>query len=156
EILDIFGSLGFEIGWGPEVDSEENNFTKLAFPPDHPAMDMQDSFWVKVRAGNARQRLLLRTHTSNVQVRTMSTRPPPLPVVSGGTVYRRDDDISHSPMFHQIEGFYVDENVSFAELKGVLSEFVHRLYSRDRRLRFRPSYFPFVEPGAEVDVDCTL
>jgi phenylalanyl-tRNA synthetase alpha chain len=156
EILDIFRSLGFQVGWGPQVESEENNFTKLAFPPDHPAMDMQDSFWVTVRDAKPDRRLLLRTHTSNVQVRYMSTHSPPMAVVSGGPVYRRDDDVSHSPMFHQIEGFYVDEKVSFAELKGVLTEFIHRLYSRNRKLRFRPSYFPFVEPGAEVDVDCVL
>lgn len=156
EILDIFRSLGFEASWGPEVELEENNFTKLAFPPDHPATDMQDTFWVDVAGGDKARRPLLRTHTSNVQVRQMSTRPPPLAVVSGGAVYRRDDDVTHSPMFHQIEGFLVDEHVSFAELKGVLTAFAQRLYGSDTQVRFRPSYFPFVEPGAEVDVGCVF
>jgi phenylalanyl-tRNA synthetase alpha chain len=100
--------------------------------------------------------VLLRTHTSNVQVREMSTREPPLAVVSGGPVYRRDDDVTHSPMFHQIEGFVVDERTSFAELKGVLTEFARRLYGEETSVRFRPSYFPFVEPGAEMDVGCVF
>ncbi len=156
EILDIFRSLGFEVAWGPEVELEENNFTKLAFPPDHPATDMQDSFWVKVEGGQPDARVLLRTHTSNVQVREMSTHTPPMAIVSGGTVYRRDDDVTHSPMFHQIEGFLVDERVSFAELKGVLTAFAERLYGPGTPVRFRPSYFPFVEPGAEMDVGCVF
>jgi len=155
EILDIFRSLGFAVAWGPEVELEQNNFTKLAFPPDHPAVDMQDTFWVRVVGSPESARTLLRTHTSNVQVREMSTNQPPLAVVSGGSVYRRDDDVTHSPMFHQIEGFLVGEAVSFAELKGCLTEFVHRLYG-ERNVRFRPSYFPFVEPGAEVDVACVF
>lgn len=156
EILEIFGALGFEIAWGPQVETETNNFEKLAFPPDHPATDMQDTFWVKVEGGQPDRRVLLRTHTSNVQVRQMSTREPPMAVVSGGAVYRRDDDVTHSPMFHQIEGFRVAERVSFAELKGVLIEFAQRLYGSSTPVRFRPSYFPFVEPGAEVDVGCVF
>ena len=156
EILDIFRSLGFEIAWGPEVELEHNNFTKLAFPPDHPATDMQDSFWVKVEGGRPDARVLLRTHTSNVQVREMSTHSPPMAIVSGGAVFRRDDDVTHSPMFHQIEGFLVNERVTFAELKGVLTEFARRLYGPETPVRFRPSYFPFVEPGAEVDVGCVF
>ncbi len=156
EILDAFRSLGCEVAWGPEVESEENNFTKLAFPPDHPATDMQDSFWVQVAGSAPEARLLLRTHTSSVQVREMSTHPPPLAIVSGGAVYRRDDDITHSPMFHQIEGFLVDEHVTFGQLKGVISEFLQRLYGEGTPVRFRPSYFPFVEPGAEVDVGCVF
>ena len=156
EILDAFRSLGFEIAWGPEVESEENNFAKLAFPPDHPATDMQDSFWVKVDGASADSRMLLRTHTSSVQIREMSRHPPPLALVSGGAVYRRDDDVTHSPMFHQIEGFLVDENVTFAQLKGVLTEFVQRLYGEGTPVRFRPSYFPFVEPGAELDIGCVF
>ena len=156
EILDIFRSLGFEIAWGPEVEHEANNFTKLAFPPDHPATDMQDSFWVRVEGGKPDARVLLRTHTSNVQVREMTTHRPPMAIVSGGAVYRRDDDLTHSPMFHQIEGFLIDEEVSFAHLKGVLTEFVQRLYGPTTSLRFRPSYFPFVEPGAEVDIGCAF
>jgi phenylalanyl-tRNA synthetase alpha chain len=156
EILDIFRSLGFEVAWGPQIELEEHNFTKLAFPPDHPATDMQDSFWVKVHGAPPDARVLLRTHTSNVQVREMSTHTPPMAIVSGGSVFRRDDDVTHSPMFHQIEGFLVDEKVSFAELKGVLTEFARRLYGANTPVRFRPSYFPFVEPGAEADVGCVF
>jgi phenylalanyl-tRNA synthetase alpha chain len=156
EILDVFRSLGFELAWGPEVELETNNFEKLAFPPDHPATDMQDTFWVNVEGASAGVRALLRTHTSSVQVREMTVHPPPLAIVTGGAVYRRDDDVTHSPMFHQVEGFYVAERVSFAQLKGVLTEFVQRLYGEDTPVRFRPSYFPFVEPGAEVDVGCVF
>jgi phenylalanyl-tRNA synthetase alpha chain len=154
--LEIFRSLGFEVAWGPQIELESHNFTKLAFPPDHPATDMQDSFWVKVEGGKPDARVLLRTHTSNVQVREMSTHTPPMAIVSGGSVFRRDDDVTHSPMFHQIEGFLVDERVSFAELKGVLTEFARRLYGPSTPVRFRPSYFPFVEPGAEADVGCVF
>jgi phenylalanyl-tRNA synthetase alpha chain len=156
EILDAFATLGFAVAWGPEVELEQNNFEKLAFPPDHPATDMQDSFVVDVEGGDPKSRVLLRTHTSNVQVREMSTHEPPLAVVSGGPVYRRDDDVTHSPMFHQIEGFVVDEHTSFAELKGVLTEFARRFYGEGTPVRFRPSYFPFVEPGAEMDVGCVF
>jgi phenylalanyl-tRNA synthetase alpha chain len=156
EILDVFGSLGFQLAWGPEVELESNNFTKLNFPPDHPATDMQDSFWVKVAGVPDTARLLLRTHTSTVQIRELRRHKPPLAIVSGGRVYRRDDDVTHSPMFHQVEGFMVDENVSFAELKGVLTTFAQRLYGDGIAVRFRPSYFPFVEPGAELDVDCVF
>ncbi len=149
ELLGIFKDLGFVVATGPEVELEENNFTKLAFPPDHPATDMQDSFWIGPG-------VLLRTHTSNVQIREMTRRAPPMAIVSAGSVYRRDDDITHSPMFHQIEGFLVDEHVSFAELKGVLTAFAERLYGPGTPTRFRPSYFPFVEPGAELDVGCAF
>lgn len=155
-VLDIFGELGFQIAWGPEVEMDVNNFTKLAFPPDHPAMDMQDTFWVSIADAMPDVRALLRTHTSNVQSRVLSSQKPPMAVVSGGRVYRRDDDVTHSPMFHQIEGFLVGERVSFAELKGVLTAFAQRLYGSDTPVRFRPSYFPFVEPGAEVDVGCVF
>lgn len=154
-LLSIFRELGFEIATGPEVELEANNFTKLAFPPDHPATDMQDSFWVEVE-GAASARTLLRTHTSAVQIREMSSRPPPMAVVSAGAVYRRDDDLTHSPMFHQIEGFMVDEGVSFAHLKAVVAAFAERLYGPGTPVRFRPSYFPFVEPGAEVDAGCAF
>jgi len=155
EVLQIFQSLGFVVAWGPEVELESNNFTKLAFPPDHPAMDMQDSFWVKVEGGRD-ARVLLRTHTSSVQIREMTSRKPPMAVVSGGSVYRRDDDVTHSPMFHQVEGFLVDQRVTFAELRGVLTAFAERLFGQKLPVRFRPSYFPFVEPGAEVDVACVF
>ena len=119
EILNIFRSLGFEVAWGPEVELEVNNFTKLAFPPDHPATDLQDTFWVRVLGGSPDARVLLRTQTSTVQIRELCRHSPPLAIVSGGSVYRRDDDVTHSPMFHQIEGLLVNEQVSFAELKGV-------------------------------------
>lgn len=149
ELVDIFRDLGFVVADGPEVEIEDNNFTRLGFPPDHPATDMQDSFWTTAGA-------VLRTHTSNVQVRAMMGREPPFAFVAPGTVYRRDDDVSHSPMFTQIEAFMVDRNVSFAVLKGTIVEFATRLYGSDTPVRFRPSYFPFVEPGAEVDVGCVF
>lgn len=149
ELLQIFRDLGFVAVDGPEIELEAHNFTNLAFPPDHPATDMQDSFWLGPE-------VLLRTHTSNVQSREMSTHKPPMAVVSAGTVYRRDDDATHSPMFHQIEGFLLGEKVSLAELRGVLSAFAERLYGPGTPTRFRPSYFPFVEPGAEVDVGCVF
>ncbi len=149
DLLAIFRDLGFAIADGPEVELEENNFTKLNFPPDHPATDMQDSFWVGTTT-------LLRTHTSNVQIREMIRNKPPLAVVSAGRVYRRDDDMTHSPMFHQIEGFMVDEGVSLANLKGVLTAFAERLYGPGTKVRFRPSFFPFVEPGVELDAGCVF
>jgi len=154
EIVDVLVSLGFAVHDGPEVELEENNFTKLAFPPDHPATDMQDSFWVASADPSAR--VLLRTHTSNVQIREMMGKTPPMAIVSAGQVYRRDEDVTHSPMFHQIEGFLVDERVSVAELKGVITAFAERLYGAGTPVRFRPSYFPFVEPGLEVDVGCVF
>jgi phenylalanyl-tRNA synthetase alpha chain len=149
EVTDIFRSLGFAIHDGPEIELEENNFTKLGFPPDHPATDMQDSFWTT-------DGFVLRTHTSNVQIRAMLSHKPPMAFIAPGTVFRRDDDATHSPMFNQIEGFLVDEHVTFAELKGVLGEFANRMYGPGTPIRFRPSYFPFVEPGAEVDVGCAF
>jgi phenylalanyl-tRNA synthetase alpha chain len=147
EIVDVLASLGFAVHDGPEIETEENNFSKLGFPPDHPATDMQDSFWT---TGG----LLLRTHTSNIQIRAMSTQPPPMAFIAPGTVYRRDDDATHSPMFHQVECFLVDEHVTVAHLKGVLGEFADRFFGAGTPVRLRPSYFPFVEPGAEVDVGC--
>jgi phenylalanyl-tRNA synthetase alpha chain len=149
ELLAIFRDLGFVAETGPEIELEENNFRKLAFPPDHPATDMQDSFWLGPG-------LLLRTHTSTAQPREFALRKPPMAIVSTGAVYRRDDDVTHSPMFHQIDGFLVDEHVSMAELKGVITAFIERLYGSGIPVRFRPSYFPFVEPGAEVDCGCVF
>jgi phenylalanyl-tRNA synthetase alpha chain len=149
EIVDIFRALGFAVHDGPEIDTEENNFTKLGFPPDHPATDMQDSFWTT--SGH-----VLRTHTSNVQILAMSTHKPPMAFIAPGATYRRDDDITHSPFFHQIEGFLVDEHVTLANLKGVLAEFVERLFGRGTPIRLRPSYFPFTEPSAEVDIGCVF
>jgi phenylalanyl-tRNA synthetase alpha chain len=157
DLVTIFRDLGFEVVPGPEVELEENNFTKLAFPPDHPATDMQDTFWVDVLDAEGRPRdgaVLLRTHTSNTQIRVMTELEPPFAVVSPGAVYRRDDDVTHSPMFHQLEGFLVDEGVSMADLKGALTAFAEALYGPGTPVRLRPSYFPFVEPGAELDVGC--
>ena len=149
EIVGVFRGMGFAVHDGPEIELEENNFTKLGFPPDHPATDMQDSFWTT-------NGLLLRTHTSNVQIRAMSANAKNLPIafVAPGTTYRRDDDATHSPMFSQIEAFLVDKKVSMANLRGVLAEFAERFFGPGSPVRWRPSYFPFVEPGAEVDVAC--
>jgi phenylalanyl-tRNA synthetase alpha chain len=160
EIVDVLVSLGFAVHDGPEVEVEENNFGKLGYPPDHPATDMQDTFWVDVRPAAAEPRAagakptLLRSHTSNIQVRAMIGHAPPMAFIAPGTTYRRDDDATHSPMFHQIECFLVDRNVTMAHLKGVLGEFAERFFGPGSPIRLRPSYFPFVEPGAEVDVGC--
>ncbi|HLK36007.1 MAG TPA: phenylalanine--tRNA ligase subunit alpha [Polyangiaceae bacterium] len=152
EIVDVLMSLGFAVHDGPEVELEDNNFTKLGFPADHPARDMQDSFWTRRSADGSA--MLLRTHTSNIQVRAMTSRPPPMAYIAPGTVYRTDDDATHSPMFHQIECFLIDEHVTMSHLKGVLGEFAERFFGSGTPVRLRPSYFPFVEPGAEVDVGC--
>jgi phenylalanyl-tRNA synthetase alpha chain len=157
DLLDIFTSMGFDIADGPEVELHEYNFDKLGFPKDHPATDMQDTFFVaSPDGGPAQNSVLLRTHTSTVQIREMLRRKPPLAVVSAGTTFRRDDDATHSPMFMQLEGFMVDEGIHFGHLKGVLTHFLRRLFGQDAPVRFRPSYFPFVEPGGEVDVGCTI
>ncbi len=147
EILAVFRGMGFAVHDSPEIDLEENNFSKLGFPPDHPATDMQDSFWTT-------NGLVLRTHTSNTQIRAMSTKKPPFAFVHAGVTYRRDDDATHSPMFSQIEAFLVDRHVSMANLRGVLSEFAERFFGPGSPVRWRPSYFPFVEPGAQMDVAC--
>jgi phenylalanyl-tRNA synthetase alpha chain len=150
EIVGIFLSLGFDVAEGPEVEDDFHNFEALNIPADHPARDMHDTLYVEAGAG-----ALLRTHTSPVQIRVMREQPPPLRVVIPGTVYRRDDpDATHSPVFQQIEGLMVGERVSFAELKGVLVLFLQRLFGPATRLRFRPSFFPFTEPSAEVDMTC--
>jgi phenylalanyl-tRNA synthetase alpha chain len=156
ELLDVFASMGFELADGPEVDLHEYNFDKLGFPKDHPATDMQDTFFVTPPEGAPDRSILLRTHTSTVQVREMLRRKPPLAIVSAGATFRRDDDATHSPMFMQLEGFMVDEGIRFSHLKGVLTHFLRKLFGRDLPVRFRPSYFPFVEPGGEVDMGCTL
>lgn len=155
EIIDVFASLGFDVVDGPEIDLHENNFDKLGFPPDHPATDMQDSFFIR-GTGKSETKTLLRTHTSTMQVREMQKRQPPLAIVAPGQVYRRDDDVTHSPMFFQLEGLLVDEGVSFAHLKGVLTRFAQRMFGDNVPVRFRPSYFPFVEPGGEVDIGCMI
>ena len=149
-IADIFGRLGYELADGPEIEDDWHNFEALNFPPHHPARAMHDTFYFPPDgAGVAR---LLRTHTSGVQVRYMGAHAPPLRMIAAGKVYRSDSDQTHSPMFHQVEGLLVDEHATFADLKGTLSEFVRAFFERDFEMRFRPSYFPFVEPGAEVDI----
>ena len=149
EAVQIFSELGFVVADGPQIETDWHTFEALAIPKDHPARDMQDTFYVS-------EEIVLRTHTSPVQVRTMLTQPPPIRIVAPGHVYRRDDDPTHSPMFTQIEGLAVDEGISFADLKGVLIHFVSRFFQKDLTVRLRPSYFPFVEPGAEVDMQCSF
>ncbi len=149
QIVEIFVGMGFDVVEGPEVDLEYYNFEALNMPKGHPARDMQDTFYIT-------DEVLLRTHTSNVQIHMMKSRRPPLRIIAPGTVYRRDYDMTHSPMFHQVEGFLVDRQVSFSELKGVVTAFLHALFSDQVSLRFRPSYFPFTEPSAEVDIGCFL
>ena len=148
-VISIFQGMGFDVVEGPEADLDFYNFEALNIPQDHPARDMQDTFYVA-------DDVVLRTHTSNVQIHTMKARQPPFRVIAPGAVYRCDSDITHSPMFHQVEGFLVDKHVSFSELKGMLTVFLHSLFSPDVPLRFRPSYFPFTEPSAEVDIGCFL
>ena len=150
DIWHVFQLMGFEVLEGPEMETDEMNFQVLNIPKDHPSRDMQDTFYLN-------NDLLLRTHTSAVQGRVMSKRQPPLRVVATGKCYRRDDDISHTPMFHQFEGFVVDNNVTMADLKGTLTQAMRKLLGNEAlKVRFRISYFPFVEPGAEFDVSCTL
>ncbi|MEJ7809157.1 MAG: phenylalanine--tRNA ligase subunit alpha [Gemmatimonadaceae bacterium] len=149
EIQEIFRDLGFTIALGPEVETEWYNFGALNFPPDHPAMDMHDTLYIS-------DHVLLRTHTSPVQVRTLQSFPPPIRILAPGNVYRRDFfDASHAPMFSQIEGLAVDDGIGFVDLKATLSYFANRFFGRTRT-RFRPSYFPFTEPSAEMDVECRL
>lgn len=147
ELSDIFVSMGFDVEEGPEVEEDYYNFEALNMPKDHPARDMQDTFYV---SGD----VVLRTHTSPVQIRVMKKRKPPLRMIAPGKVYRCDADVSHTPMFHQLEGLVVDKGISFSHLKGVLEVFVHRVFSPDTPVRFRPSFFPFTEPSAEVDIGC--
>ncbi len=149
EICEILGGMGFEIAEGPEVEDEYHNFEALNIAADHPARDMHDTFFVE--GGR-----VLRTHTSPVQIRVMENRRPPVRIIAPGAVYRHDDDVTHSPMFHQIEGLMVDRGITFAHLKGVLTEFLRRVFGRDLAVRLRPSFFPFTEPSAEVDVACVV
>jgi len=149
ELLDIFLELGFQIATGPDIETEYYNFDSLNTPADHPARDTHDTFFVKPG-------VVLRTHTSPVQMRVMERTAPPVAVVVPGRVYRVDLDASHSPMFWQIEGLLVDKGVSFADLKGTLMLFIHRFFGADIKVRFRPHFFPFTEPSAEVDISCTV
>jgi len=154
ELARVFRKLGFDVVDGPHVEHELYNFDKLNIPPDHPARDMQDTFFVQGRDPKAASDLVLRTHTSPVQIRTMLARKPPIRIVAMGTVFRKDDDATHSPMFHQIEGLCIDENVTMADLKATLYRFVSAFFGADLKVRLRPSFFPFVEPGAEFDMEC--
>ena len=147
EAIAVFRSLGFSLAEGPEIEDDYHNFGALNFPSDHPARDMQDTFFVG-------EELVLRTHTSPVQIRVMETQAPPLRVIAPGTVYRHDSDTTHSPMFSQLEGFLVDKRVTFAHLKGVLTYALQRLFGAETAVRLRPSFFPFTEPSAEVDIGC--
>jgi len=145
----LFRNAGFSVEAGPEIEDDFHNFTALNLPPDHPARAMHDTFYFP-------DGRLLRTHTSPVQVRTMMERPPPLALIAPGRVYRCDHDLTHSPMFHQVEGLVVDEGVSFANMKAALHDFLQGFFERDLALRLRPSYFPFTEPSAEVDITCVF
>lgn len=150
KIEEIFFSLGFRLEEGPEVELDYYNFEALNIPKDHPARDVQESFYLDGE-------VLLRTHTSPVEIRIMEKQPPPVRMIAIGRCYRRDAvDSTHSPMFHQIEGLAVDEDITFGDLKGVLTFFAQRMFGEDRKVRFRPGYFPFTEPSAEVDVSCLL
>jgi phenylalanyl-tRNA synthetase alpha chain len=159
EIVEIFRAIGFTVAVGPEIETDWYNFTALNFPPDHPAMDMHDTLYVDAPTvpGEQGGRLLLRTHTSPVQIRTMLESPPPVRVIIPGLVYRNDPfDASHAPAFSQIEGLAVDEGISFVDLKATLAHFAHTFFSPSTKVRFRPSFFPFTEPSAEMDVECQL
>ena len=159
EITEIFRAIGFTVAVGPEVETDWYNFTALNFPADHPAMDMHDTLYVDAPPipGEQGGRLLLRTHTSPVQIRAMLESPPPVRVIIPGLVYRNDPfDASHAPAFSQIEGLAVDEGISFVDLKATLVHFAHQFFSPTTKVRFRPSFFPFTEPSAEMDVECQL
>jgi phenylalanyl-tRNA synthetase alpha chain len=149
EAVQIFAELGFVVAEGPQIETDWHNFEALGIPKDHPARDMQDTFFMS-------NEILLRSHTSPVQIRTMQTQAPPIRIVAPGQVYRRDDDPTHSPMFTQLEGLAVDTDISFGDLKGTLLHFVKRFFRKDLGIRLRPSYFQFTEPSAEVDMQCTF
>ena len=151
EIKEIFLGLGYRVAYGPEVETDYYNYEALNFPPDHPARDMQDSFYVA-------DKMVLRTHTSPVQIRVMEKQAPALPVriIAPGKVFRRDDDATHSPMFHQVEGLAVDKDITFADLKGTLLLFAREMFGSEQKIRLRPSFFPFTKPSAEVDISCII
>lgn len=149
EITDVFITMGFGVEEGPQVELDYYNFEALNMPKDHPARDMQDTFYIT-------DDVMLRTHTSPVQIRVMEQKKPPLRFIAPGKVYRCDADVSHTPMFHQVEGLMVDTDISFSDLKGVLETFIHRIFGPDTPVRFRPSFFPFTEPSAEVDIGCVF
>ena len=149
EVVGIFTRIGFSVADGPEIETDYYNFEALNIPRDHPARDMQDTFYIS-------EDMVLRTHTSPVQIRTMERQAPPIRIIAPGSVYRCDSDVTHSPMFHQVEGLIVDKGISFGDLKGILKTFVGEMFGEDVSLRFRPSFFPFTEPSAEVDIQCVL
>ncbi len=149
EICDIFTRMGFSVVEGPEVENDYYNFEALNIPKNHPARAMQDTFYIS-------EEIVLRTHTSPSQPRVMEKQPPPVRIIAPGKVYRCDSDLTHTPMFHQVEGLLVDENISFGDLKGCLTSFVHQMFDTQTKVRFRPSYFPFTEPSAEVDILCVI
>lgn len=149
EVCRIFSRMGFRVVKGPNVELDYYNFEALNIPKDHPAREMQDTFYIS-------DNVVLRTHTSPIQVRVMESRQPPVSIIAPGKVYRRDSDVTHTPMFHQVEGLLVDQGVTFGDLKGTLTSFVHQMFGSDTRLRFRPSFFPFTEPSAEVDIRCVM
>lgn len=149
EVVGIFTRIGFSVADGPEIETDYYNFEALNIPKDHPARDMQDTFYIS-------EDIVLRTHTSPVQIRTMERQAPPIRIIAPGSVYRCDSDVTHSPMFHQVEGLIVDKGISFGDLKGILKTFVGEMFGEDVSLRFRPSFFPFTEPSAEVDIQCVL
>ncbi|HSB06272.1 MAG TPA: phenylalanine--tRNA ligase subunit alpha [Thermodesulfobacteriota bacterium] len=149
EVIEIFSRLGFDVVEGPEVELDYYNFEALNIPKGHPAREMQATFFIS-------DEVVLRTHTSPMEVRTMEKQSPPVRIISPGAVYRRDFDPTHSPMFHQVEGLLVDKGITFADLKGVLTVFVHQMFGKETKLRFRPSFFPFTEPSAEVDIQCVM
>jgi phenylalanyl-tRNA synthetase alpha chain len=159
DLVEIFARMGYEVAEGPEVELDYYNFEALNMPAGHSARDMHDTFYVDAASRGDRappSQALLRTHTSPVQIRTMLGRKPPLRICSPGKVFRRDDDPTHTPMFHQVEVLCVDRGITFGDLKGTLEAFVQAFFGKEFRTRLRPSYFPFVEPGAEVDITCTL
>jgi phenylalanyl-tRNA synthetase alpha chain len=149
EICEIFVRMGFRVVEGPDVELDYYNFEALNIPRDHPARDMQDTFYIS-------QNVVLRTHTSPMEIRVMESQPPPVSIIAPGKVYRRDSDVTHTPMFHQVEGLLVDKGISFGDLKGTLSQFVHQMFGSATGMRFRPSFFPFTEPSAELDIQCVL
>ena len=149
EITSIFFGLGFQVEEGPEIETDYYNFEALNIPKDHPARDMQDTFYIE-------DETVLRTHTSPVQIHVMENREPPLRIIAPGKVYRCDSDVSHTPMFHQIEGLMVDEGLSFSHLKGIMNIFLQEVFGKNTQIRFRPSFFPFTCPSAEVDIQCVM
>jgi len=148
EVCSVFQNMGYEIVVGPEVDTDFHCFEALNMPPEHPARDMQDTLYIQ-------DKVVLRTHTSTMQIRTMLERKPPVAIIAPGKVYRRDSDITHTPMFHQIEGLLVDKNITMTDLRGTLTAFLQAVFGEKTKVRFRPSFFPFTEPSVEVDMSCT-